>query len=112
MLHITPGNVVASLTITEEDIFHAMAYRQVKPKNWRAFIEYLSDHLADAIDQHVYDEIRYLADLYDEKENCPHRRTQTYTTGGLSFTAGQVVDDLRTIQVCLDCGAQLETETE
>jgi hypothetical protein len=89
-----------------------MSYRQVKPKNWRAFIEYLSDHLADAIDQHVYDEIRYLADLYQEKENCPHRRTQEYTTGSMTFTAGQVVDDIRTITVCLDCGAQLETETE
>lgn len=108
MLHITPGNVVASLTITEEDIFYAVAYRQNKPKNWRAFIEYLSNHLAGAIDQHVYDEIRHLVDLYDEKENCPHRHTVTHTTGDMSFVAGEVVDTLHDITVCLDCGAHIE----
>ncbi len=112
MYPITPGNIVAQLTITEEDIFYALAYRKDKPKDWRAFIEYLSDHLADALDQHVYDEIRYLADAYVEKEDCPHIRRGIATTGGYHASAGEVWDDIREIEYCLDCGAELDAEGE
>lgn len=34
----TPGNVVASLTVTEEDVFYALVYRE-QPKDWRKFAE-------------------------------------------------------------------------
>ncbi|MEW6179148.1 MAG: hypothetical protein AB1522_04390 [Chloroflexota bacterium] len=113
MVSITPGNIVASLTVTEEDIFYALAYRREKPKDWRNFIEYLSDHLADALDQHVYDEIRYLTDAYlHQQEECPHRRTTTVTTGGYHYSAGEVWDDLNEEVHCLDCGAVLTDEEE
>ncbi len=105
-MNVIPGNVVASLTVTEEDIFYALAYRQ-KPKDWRKFIEYISAHLADALNEHVYDEIRYLTDAYHDIEECPHRRTTTVTTGGYHYSAGEVWDDLRDVIVCLDCGKQL-----
>lgn len=98
--------VVASLTVTEEDIFYALAYRD-KPKDWQKFIEYLSDHLADALNEHVYDEIRYLTDAYQERQECPHRRTTTVSMGGYHFAAGEVWDDIREVTVCLDCGKQL-----
>lgn len=58
---------VANLTVTEEDVFRALEGRN-QPKDWRRLIEYLSEHLADALDQHVYDEIRYLADAYEDQD--------------------------------------------
>lgn len=106
-----PGKIVAQVTVTEEDIFYALVYRQL-PKDWRKFIEYLCDHLADALNEHVYDEIRYLYDAWMEQqqEECPHRRTTAVSYGGYHFEAGQVWDDLFEVTVCLDCGKQLEDE--
>lgn len=109
----TPGNVVASLTVTEEDISYALAYRRDKPKDWRRFIEYLSSHLAGALNEHVYDEIRCLTNAYlHQQEQCPHRRTTTLTSGGYHYSAGGVWDDLKEAVVCLDCGATLSDEDE
>ena len=106
LLPIQPGKVVAQITVTEEDVFHALAYRE-RPKNWRHFTEHLSEYLADALNQHVCDEIRYLYNAYlQQQEECPHRRTTVLATGGY-YSAGEAWDDLREVTVCLDCGKTL-----
>ncbi len=103
---IQPGKVVAQITVTEEDVFYA--FWENKPKDWRHFMEYLSEYLADALNQHVYDEIRYLYNAYlQQQEECPHRRTAVLATGGYHYSAGEVWDDLREVTVCLDCGKTL-----
>ncbi|MFZ6020414.1 MAG: hypothetical protein ACOYXO_12465 [Chloroflexota bacterium] len=104
--------IVIRLELTIEDIWYILQERQKEIKNRRAFIEYLRKSLPDALDAHLYDEVKYLTNAYIDIEQCPHRHTQTYTTGGYDLIAGQVYDDVREITVCLDCGAQLETETE
>jgi hypothetical protein len=104
--------MVIRLELTIEDIWYILQERGEEIKNRRAFIEYLRKSLPDALDAHLYDEVKYLTNAYIDTEQCPHRRTQTYTTGGYDLIAGQVYDDVREITVCLDCGAQLETETE
>lgn len=37
---------------------------------------------------------------------CRHARRALYTTGGLSFIAGQLIDTIHTVSVCLTCGEE------
>jgi len=99
--------MIAQITIDERDIRQALAHRP-QPKDWQDFIAFMAEHLPEALNGHVDDEIRYLADLYLDQQECPHRRITTFTTGGWHYTAGEVWDDLREVAVCLDCGRTLE----
>ncbi|GIV64883.1 hypothetical protein [Bellilinea sp.] len=60
---------VINIVITEDDIVTALSGRKAS----RALVKYLADHLASAIDQHVYDEIRYLSDAFEEERRKQRR---------------------------------------
>jgi len=60
--------VIATLTVQYYDVLQALPSPKLKPKDWGGFIEFLEDELADALSTHIYDEIRYLAEIYRERE--------------------------------------------
>ncbi|MFZ5888319.1 MAG: hypothetical protein ACOYYF_12725 [Chloroflexota bacterium] len=37
------------------------------------------------------------------KRQCPHRNTETFTTGGVHYSAGEVWDDIKVVTICKDC---------
>ncbi len=41
---------------------------------------------------------------------CDHPYTQSYTTGSLYLSAGEIIDTLEEHVVCLACGRELELE--
>jgi pantothenate kinase len=86
--------------------------KQDKPQNWGKFVEFLKDHLAEALSQHIQDEIEFLLNIYLDHEECPHRRTTVLTTGGYHYAAGEVWDDLKDHTVCLDCGMVIEDDQD
>jgi len=104
--------MIAQVTVTEDDVIEALRYKQEKPQNWGNFIEFLKDHLAEALSQHIQDEIEFLLNIYLDHEECPHRRTTVVTTGGYHYAAGEVWDDLKDHIMCLDCGMILSSDDE
>ncbi|GIV65540.1 MAG: hypothetical protein KatS3mg046_800 [Bellilinea sp.] len=99
--------IVVRLEVTIEDILYILESREKEIKDKDAYIGFLRKYLPRAMDAHLYDEVKYLTDSYLDKEQCPHRRTTTVTTGGYHYSAGQVWDDLKEVIICLDCGKQL-----
>lgn len=99
--------IVVRLEVTIEEIIeYILQGREIKDR--KAYFKYLRKHLPGAIDAHLYDELKYLTDAYTELEQCPHRRTTITTFGGYHLAAGEVWDNLKEVEVCLDCGKHLE----
>ncbi len=103
--------IVIHIEVTTEDIIYILKSRGGEIKNLAAYLDYLRKYLPAAIDNHVYDEVRYLTDSYIEKEQCPHRRITTLTTGGYHYSAGEVWDDITEVTICLECGKELPEES-
>ncbi|GIV65472.1 MAG: hypothetical protein KatS3mg046_732 [Bellilinea sp.] len=99
--------IIIRLEVGVEDIEYILQSRGTEIKDRKAYLEYLRKLLPGAMDAHLYDEIKYLTDSYTELEQCPHRRTTVITTGGYHYSAGEVWDDLKDVEICLDCGKQL-----
>ncbi len=62
--------ILANLTVTDEDVQRVLAYRRQQdlPRDWQDFLDFLAEHLSEALRQHVHAEIRYLADVYLDQE--------------------------------------------
>uniref|UniRef100_A0A7C1F3S0 Uncharacterized protein n=1 Tax=Ammonifex degensii TaxID=42838 RepID=A0A7C1F3S0_9THEO len=103
--------IVIHIEVTIEDILYILQSRGTEIKNRWAYLDHLRKYLPAAIDNHIYDEVKYLTSSYIEQEQCPHNRRETYITGGYHFAVGEVWDDIREITVCLDCGKELPEES-
>jgi hypothetical protein len=43
---------------------------------------------------------------------CNHLRTKVNTSGGMYFSAGEIIDTIQETVICLDCGEEIEPEAE
>ena len=59
--------VIATLTVQYWDVLQALPNPSLKPKDWEGFLAFLQDNLANALATHMYDEIRYLAEIYQSE---------------------------------------------
>jgi hypothetical protein len=52
--------------------------------------------------------LRGEAHIYGGVEMCEHEHTVIHTTGSVRFVNGEVLDDVREVILCLDCGEEQE----